>query len=115
MKFSLQNIVMAFAAAHSVAAAAVEDPAMAAVRRDTLLMERQGANDNRPVPNGACCVANTSLKQDVCNVNGQTGRCVPDSINNCGAQLTCIEDSRLTCDPNTLERGRPLCRRTPGA
>lgn len=138
MKFSLQTIVMAFAAAHSVAAAAVEDPAMAAVRRDTLLMERQGANDNRPVPNGACCVANTSLKQDVCNVNGQTGRCVPDSINNCefalsskpnregsrdmltltkpgGAQLTCIEDSRLTCDPNTLERGRPLCRRTPGA
>lgn len=40
-------------------------------------------NDNRPVPNGACCVANTSLKQDVCNVNGQTGRCVPDSVNNC--------------------------------
>ncbi|KAF5854330.1 hypothetical protein GGP41_007113 [Bipolaris sorokiniana] len=75
----------------------------------------QGANANRPVPNGACCVANTSLKQDVCNVNGQTGRCVPDSVNNCGAQLTCIEDSRLTCDPNTLERGRPLCRRTPGA
>jgi hypothetical protein len=27
-----------------------------------------------------------------------------------GEQLTCIEDSRLTCDPNTLERGRPLCR-----
>jgi hypothetical protein len=27
-----------------------------------------------------------------------------------GAQLTCIEDNRLTCDPNTLERGRPLCR-----
>ncbi|EUC41050.1 hypothetical protein COCMIDRAFT_107234 [Bipolaris oryzae ATCC 44560] len=75
----------------------------------------QGPNANRPVPNGACCVANTSLKQDVCNVNGQTGRCVPDNINNCGAQLTCIEDSRLTCDPNTLERGRPLCRRTPGA
>lgn len=32
-----------------------------------------------------------------------------------GAQLTCIEDSRLTCDPNTLERGRPLCRRRQGA
>ncbi|KAH9882586.1 hypothetical protein J1614_000822 [Plenodomus biglobosus] len=40
-------------------------------------------NDNRPVPTGACCVANTSLKQDVCNVNGETGRCVPDDINNC--------------------------------
>ncbi|CBY01600.1 hypothetical protein IAQ61_003416 [Plenodomus lingam] len=72
-------------------------------------------NENRPVPEGACCVAGTSLKQDVCNVNGESGRCVPDDINNCGEQLTCIEDSRLTCDPNTLERGRPLCRRTPGA
>lgn len=40
-------------------------------------------NDSRPVVNGACCAAGTSLKQDVCNVNGQTGRCVPDSINNC--------------------------------
>ncbi|KAF2001525.1 hypothetical protein P154DRAFT_619214 [Amniculicola lignicola CBS 123094] len=69
-------------------------------------------NDNRPVPTGACCVANTSLKQDVCNVNGQTGRCVPSAANGCGAQLTCIEDSRLTCDANTLERGRPLCRLT---
>ncbi|KAF3052068.1 hypothetical protein E8E11_007589 [Didymella keratinophila] len=67
-------------------------------------------NAGRPVPNGACCVANTSLKQDVCNVNGQSGRCVPSGTNNCGAQLTCIEDSRLTCDANTLERGRPLCR-----
>ncbi|CAI9628455.1 hypothetical protein GT037_002123 [Alternaria burnsii] len=75
----------------------------------------QGANANRPVPEGACCVANTSLKQDVCTVNGVSGRCVPDSINNCGAQLTCIEDNRLNCDPNTLERGRPLCRRIQGA
>lgn len=32
-----------------------------------------------------------------------------------GAALTCIEDSRLTCDANKLERGRPFCRRTPGA
>lgn len=39
-------------------------------------------NQNRPVPNGQCCVANTSLKQDACNVNGQRGRCVPGG-NNC--------------------------------
>ena len=64
-------------------AAAVEDPTSAAARRDVLLMERQGANANRPVPNGACCVAHTRLKQHVRNVTGQTGRCVPDSINNC--------------------------------
>ena len=43
----------------------------------------QGAYANRPVPTGSCCVANTSLKQDVCNVNGQSGRCVPDNNNNC--------------------------------
>lgn len=40
-------------------------------------------NDNRPVATGACCVANTSLKQDVCNVNGVTGRCVPSAANGC--------------------------------
>jgi hypothetical protein len=40
-------------------------------------------NAGRPVPNGTCCVANTSLKQDVCNVNGQSGRCVPSGANNC--------------------------------
>jgi hypothetical protein len=84
-------------------------------------------NAGRPVPNGACCTPNTSLKQDVCNVNGQSGRCVPSGANGCkclqslhhstnanqftgGGALTCIEDNRLTCDPNTLERGRPLCR-----
>ncbi|KFA68748.1 hypothetical protein S40285_09148 [Stachybotrys chlorohalonatus IBT 40285] len=69
-------------------------------------------NDNRPVPQGGCCVANTSLKQDVCSVNGQSGRCVPDSINNCGERLTCIPDAQLTCDANRIERGRPFCRRT---
>jgi len=101
------------------------------------LLSRQNAN--RPVPSGACCIAATSLKQDVCNVNGQTGRCVPAGVNNCtyfffslrlgfllgsallmrliigGSRLTCIEDNRLTCDPNVLERGRPLCRLTVGA
>lgn len=40
-------------------------------------------NANRPVPNGKCCTPNTSLKQDVCNVNGQSGRCVPSGANNC--------------------------------
>ncbi|KAF2274518.1 uncharacterized protein EI97DRAFT_422154 [Westerdykella ornata] len=67
-------------------------------------------NANRPVPTGNCCVANTSLKQDVCFVNGQSGRCVPSASRGCGGQLTCIEDSRLTCNQNQLERGRPLCR-----
>ncbi|KAF1961938.1 hypothetical protein CC80DRAFT_488320 [Byssothecium circinans] len=40
-------------------------------------------NAGRPVPDGACCVANTSLKQDVCTLNGASGRCVPSGSANC--------------------------------
>ena len=40
-------------------------------------------NAGRPVPNGACCVAATSLKQDVCTINGAQGRCVPSGSANC--------------------------------
>ena len=43
----------------------------------------QGPNVNRPVPTGNCCIANTSLKEDVCNVDGQSGRCVPDGSKGC--------------------------------
>ena len=48
-------------------------------------------NAGRPVPTGSCCVANTSLKQDVCNVNGQSGRCVPSGANNCVCQQILLE------------------------
>ncbi|PHH50980.1 hypothetical protein CFIMG_004435RAa [Ceratocystis fimbriata CBS 114723] len=98
-------------------AASLERPGAAINRRSPAIEARQsqGVNANRPVPTGACCVANTSLKQDVCSVNGQSGRCVPASVNNCGSVLTCIEDNRLTCDPQVLERGRPLCRLANGA
>ncbi|KAL8377310.1 hypothetical protein RB595_008140 [Gaeumannomyces hyphopodioides] len=111
MKFTLASVLALVAVA---SAATVETPEQAVDRREVRLMERQGANDNRPVPNGACCVANTSLKQDVCRVNGQSGRCVPAGVNNCGTRLTCIEDNRLTCNANVLERGRPLCRLAAG-
>lgn len=41
-------------------------------------------NANRPVPNGACCVANTSLRQDVCtDASGASGRCVPSGSAGC--------------------------------
>jgi hypothetical protein len=66
-------------------------------------------NANRPIPTGACCVSNTSLKQDVCNINGKVGRCVPANTAGCADRLTCIEDSLLTCDPTRQERGRELC------
>lgn len=31
----------------------------------------------RQAANGACCIANKSLKQDACTVNGAAGKCVP--------------------------------------
>lgn len=67
MKLSIYSAVLAFAA----------------IASGTAIERRQGLNANRPVPSGACCIAATSLKQDICNVNGQTGRCVPASVNNC--------------------------------
>jgi hypothetical protein len=81
MKFSVSTVLFALMAV--VNAVAIEEPGMSAIRREVLLLERQGVNANRPVPTGACCVAATSLKQDVCNVNGQSGRCVPAAVNNC--------------------------------
>jgi hypothetical protein len=80
--------------------------------RDTVLVERQ--NQNRPVPNGQCCVANTSLKQDTCTAsNGEQGRCVPGG-NNCGSSLSCVQQSNLQCDNNVIERGNTLCRARAG-
>jgi hypothetical protein len=70
MQFSLGAVILALAA---VASAIPQDPVALAARQ----------NQNRPVPSGACCVAQTSLKQDTCTAaNGQTGRCVPGG-NNC--------------------------------
>ncbi|KAH6695273.1 hypothetical protein F5X68DRAFT_257954 [Plectosphaerella plurivora] len=105
MKFSLITI-MALAA--SVSAGVVDVDNVRGARRDTALVGRQ--NQNRPVPSGTCCVANTSLKQDTCtSQSGATGRCVPGG-NNCGGRLSCIQQSSLTCDANVIERGKSLCR-----
>ena len=69
MKFTLATIVLGIAAVAS------------ALPQDSTLVARQ--NQNRPVPQGNCCVANTNLKQDACTAaNGQAGRCVPGG-NNC--------------------------------
>ncbi|TPX08819.1 uncharacterized protein E0L32_009759 [Thyridium curvatum] len=118
MKISATAIIFAFAALASASTVDVEG--VSGLRRDSLALDTRqnrngGANNGRPVPTGACCVEATSLKQDVCNVNGQQGRCVPAGVNNCGTRLTCIEQNRLTCNPNQLERGRPLCRLRQGA
>ncbi|KAK8110202.1 uncharacterized protein PG998_006659 [Apiospora kogelbergensis] len=91
MQFSLTTVIVALAGFAS-ATTLMEDQAANLARRQS--------NANRPVPSGACCVANTSLKQDFCNVNGQQG----------GDRLTCVAQQNLVCDPNRTERGREFCR-----
>ncbi|KAM0273494.1 hypothetical protein ACHAQH_008317 [Verticillium albo-atrum] len=101
MQFSLATTLLGLAV---VACARVTD--VSAHR--AALVNRQ--NENRPVPSGACCVANTSLKQDTCtSQSGATGRCVPGG-NDCGGSLSCVEQSNLECDDNVIERGSSLCR-----
>ncbi|KAH8880953.1 hypothetical protein GQ53DRAFT_668797 [Thozetella sp. PMI_491] len=81
---------------------------VSAMPQDSTLSARQ--NGGRPAPSGACCVANTNLKQDACTAtNGQAGRCVPGG-NNCGGALSCVAQASLTCDNNVIERGKSLCR-----
>ncbi|KAK1750887.1 hypothetical protein QBC47DRAFT_435376 [Echria macrotheca] len=84
---------------------------VAAVPQDHDLIARQ--NQNRPVPSGQCCVAETNLKQDACNANGGAGRCVPGG-NNCGSALSCVAQSKLACDSGIIERGKSLCRAKAG-
>lgn len=88
MYFSVSTV---FAALMAVASAATVGTPVD--RRSTVDLGARGVNANRPVPTGACCVANTSLKEDVCSVNGQSGRCVPADVNNCKSGL----DVRLSC------------------
>ncbi|KAK0386440.1 hypothetical protein NLU13_6277 [Sarocladium strictum] len=99
MQFSLAAVVLGLAAIAS---------AVPTTTSGFKVVVRQ--NQNRPVPQGACCVANTSLKQDACTTqNGSQGRCVPGG-NNCGGTLSCIAQENLTCDANVIERGKSLCR-----
>ncbi|KAK8135566.1 hypothetical protein PG984_003506 [Apiospora sp. TS-2023a] len=100
MQFAILPVIVALAGLAS--AAATEDQSAA--------LDRRQSNANRPVPSGSCCVANTSLKQDFCTVNGQQGKCVPSGSANCGDRLTCIATKNLVCDPNRTERGREFCR-----
>ncbi|KAH8892107.1 hypothetical protein GQ53DRAFT_134182 [Thozetella sp. PMI_491] len=93
-------------------AIAIENPEAAAVRREILLLESRGVNEGRAVASGACCIAEVSKKEDVCNVNGAAGKCVPANSAGCGAALTCIANAKLSCNNNVLENGKPTCRPT---
>ncbi len=91
MKLTLTAILPFLALASAVA---IEEPGMTAVRREVLLLERQNANNGRPVTNGACCIAGVSKKQDVCNVNGAQGKCVPTNTAGCELSPSIIAISR---------------------
>lgn len=106
--------------------------ALSAVTSASVIAERQNAG--RPVASGACCVAETSLKQDTCTSPTGTGRCVPGGGNtNCkhlqsllfilcvfnfanavqgNGALNCVAQANLVCDANIIERGKSLCRAT---
>ncbi|KAH7342677.1 hypothetical protein BKA65DRAFT_595758 [Rhexocercosporidium sp. MPI-PUGE-AT-0058] len=79
--------------------------ALSALSTATVISERQRAS-----PVGACCIANTSIKQEACTTaGGAAGRCVPGG-NNCGGTLSCIATANLQCDAAVIERGKSLCR-----
>jgi hypothetical protein len=85
VKMQFSNTIAFFALMAFATAATVETPLEGAIRRDVLLQERAGANANRPVASGNCCVANTSLKEDVCTTaTGAAGLCLP-----LGASFNC--------------------------
>lgn len=111
MQFSLATILLGLAAVSSAAVTDVEG--VRNVARDSIVIARQ-SNGGRPTPSGSCCVANTSLKQDACTAtDGTAGRCVPGG-NPCGGALSCVAQSKITCDANITERGKSLCRANAG-
>lgn len=82
MQFTFTTVLALFAAASALT---IETPLESTIRRDVLLQERAGVNGNRPVASGNCCVASTSLKEDVCTTAaGANGVCVP-----LGASFNC--------------------------
>ncbi|KAB5518903.1 hypothetical protein GE09DRAFT_1293946 [Coniochaeta sp. 2T2.1] len=97
MKLSLAATLLSLLSLASAVAVDL-DPTTASARRDVLLLERQNANNGRPVPNGACCVAATSKKQYICTVSGQRGKCVPaNTAGFVGLRPTKQENGRMLC------------------
>ncbi|EJT76788.1 hypothetical protein GGTG_06703 [Gaeumannomyces tritici R3-111a-1] len=71
-------------------------------------------NNGRTIADGGCCNHGVNLRQDICN-NGAPGRCIPAASTREGCVgLTCVVNTKLTCDPTKQDRGRDLCTLTPG-
>lgn len=81
MRFTLSAVLLSLTALTS--AIAIEEPSMAAHRREILDLEARQA---KAVTTGACCTAGVSKKEDVCTTAaGAAGKCVPASSAGCNA------------------------------
>ncbi|KAK8035099.1 hypothetical protein PG993_010094 [Apiospora rasikravindrae] len=74
------------------------------------IVDTEGVRNVARQAASGCCIANKSLKQDNCQVNGQAGKCVPGGPAQCGGALNCVATSQLKCDNNVKERSGVLCR-----
>ena len=103
MQLSLATIILGLAAF------------AAALPQDSTIVARQ--NQNRPVPSGNCCVAETNLKQDSCKAaNGQAGRCVPGG-NNCeflSTHFLSLLFRKMLMSINRRQRAQLHCPGQPG-
>ncbi|KAK7963806.1 hypothetical protein PG996_008507 [Apiospora saccharicola] len=74
------------------------------------IVDTEGVRNVARQAASGCCIANKSLKEDNCQVNGQAGKCVPGGPAQCGGALNCVATSSLKCDNNVKERSGVLCR-----
>jgi len=86
-------------------------PGLSLPRDESGALFDRAVNDGRPVASGACCIANTSKKGDVCNNAGKAGVCTVADTAGCkyfsafqkrGVEMRRLinmisGDARLTC------------------
>jgi len=66
------------------AATALALPNQTPARDESAVVFDRAVNAGRPVATGACCIANTSKKQDVCTKDdGTAGVCAPANTAGC--------------------------------
>ncbi|EQB43757.1 hypothetical protein CGLO_17552 [Colletotrichum gloeosporioides Cg-14] len=105
MQFSITAIILGLAAVSSAAIADVEG--VRNVERNSIVLDARQAKK----ATGACCIPNTSLKQDACtDAAGAAGKCVPGGPTACGGALNCVATTSLACDNSVKERSGVLCR-----
>lgn len=64
-------------------------PNQTPARDESAAIFDRAVNSGRPVATGACCIANTSKKQDVCTkADGTAGVCAPANTAGCKLNLS---------------------------